>query len=101
MLVARANLNLTSYARKLMTCCAGGGKANAFDTQIGIGNFRVPTVTSSHERVSTMIDALKQFTGSIGAAQFLFIEHASLLAAGDMLSLVWTSGKGDPVHLTD
>lgn len=99
--VVRGNLTATSYVRKLMTYYAGGGTANAFGAQLGIGNFRVLTVTSSRERVATMIDALKQFTGGIGSAQFLFADQASLLAADDMLSLVWTSGKGEPVRLTD
>jgi len=99
--VMRANLNLTSYARKLMTYYAGGGKANAFGAQLGIGNFRVLTVTTSRDRVATMIDALKQLTGGIGSAQFLFVDHARLLAADDLLALEWTSGKGDPVRLTD
>ena len=36
-----------------------------------------------------------------GSAQFLFVDHASLLAADDLLALAWTSGKGDQVRLTD
>lgn len=99
--VNRTNLNATSYARKLMTYYVGGGKANSFGEHFGIGNFRVLTITSSRERVATMINALKQISGGIGSHQFLFIDHASLIAADDLLSLAWTSGKDDQVRLTD
>lgn len=99
--VVRTNLNATSYARKLMAYYAGGGKTNAFGAHFGIGNFRVLTVTSSRERVATMTDALKQITGGIGSQQFLFVDHSSFVAADNVLSLVWTSGKDDQVRLTE
>ena len=99
--ISRANLNQTSYARKLMTYLAGGGKGNVFGSHLGIDNFRVLTVTTSRQRMATMIEALKHLTSGAGSQQFLFVDHPSLLAVPDMHSLVWTSGKGHRVRLID
>ena len=99
--VVRAGLNQTSFARKLMAYLAGGGKANAFGQQLGIGNFRVLTVTTSGERITSMIQALKDLTNAAGSAQFLFTDRSTLLAAHDLLSLEWLSGKGEHVRLCD
>jgi hypothetical protein len=99
--IVRADLQQTSFARKLAAYLAGGGQANLFGMHLGIGNFRVLTVTTSRERMMTMIKALKDLTGGAGSQQFLFIDHASLLASHDLLSLQWLSGKGDIVTLGD
>ncbi len=99
--VVRKDLDQTSYLRKLVTYLAGGGPANAFGAQFGVGNFRVLTVTTSPERMATMIDALKQLTRGAGSQQFLFIDRASLQACRDLLSLTWVSGKGEHVTLRD
>lgn len=99
--IVRAGLNQTSYARKIITYLAGGGQANAFGQQLGIGNFRVLTVTTSTERIATMIAALKDLTAGTGSAQFLFTDRSSLLANRDLLSLAWISGKGAGVRVTE
>ena len=80
---------------------AGGGQANAFGQQLGIGNFRALTVTTSSERITSMIEALRSLTGGGGSAQFLFTDRSTLLATHDLLSLEWISGKGDTVCLGD
>ena len=51
--IMRADFDQTSFARKLITYLAGGGKNNAFGAHFGIGNFRVLTVTTSSERTAT------------------------------------------------
>lgn len=99
--IARADLNQTSYLRKLLAYLAGGGKANAFGTHFGIGNFRVLTVTTSTERMTGMIAALKELTGGTGSSQFLFADHLALSACANLLSLAWTTGKGEIVTLND
>lgn len=99
--VVRAGINQTSFARKLMAYLAGGGKANAFGQQLGIGNFRVLTVTTGPERIASMIDALKALTDGAGSAQFLFTDRSTLLTSADLLSLQWTTGKGERVRLSD
>ena len=99
--VVRSGLDQTSYARKLLTYLAGGGQANVFGQQLGIGNFRVLTVTTSAERIATMIDALETLTNGAGSAQFLFTDRSTLLATHDLLSLDWISGKSERVRLVD
>ena len=99
--VVRKDLEQTSFMRKLVTYLAGGGQANAFGAHFGIGNFRVLTVTTSRERMATMIDALKQLTRGAGSHQFLFIDRATLHDCRDLLSLEWVSGKGERVTLRD
>jgi Replication-relaxation len=97
--IVRKDFDQTSYLRKLVAYLAGGGPANAFGAHFGIGNFRVLTITTSRERMATMIDALKQLTRGAGTAQFLFVDRATLHDCRDLLSLEWISGKGERVTL--
>lgn len=99
--VMRTNLLQTSIYRKFLAYGAGGGASNTFGKQIGIGSFRILTVTTSAERSATMIEALKQATRESGSRQFLFTDREALRAAPDVLALEWTSGKGDRVRLGD
>lgn len=99
--IARADLNQTSYLRKLLAYLAGGGKPNAFGVHFGIGNFRVLTVTTSAERMAGMIAALKDVTGGTGSSQFLFVDQLAFSACANLLSLAWTTGKGEIVTLCD
>lgn len=99
--VVRAGLHQTSFARKMTAYLAGGGQTNAFGQRLGIGNFRVLTVTSSAERIGSMIEALRGLTSGTGSAQFLFADRSTLLATHDLLSLEWISGKGETVKLVD
>lgn len=99
--VVRRDLDQTSFVRKLVTYLAGGGQPNAFGAHFGVGNFRVLTVTTSCERMATMIDALKQLTRGAGSHQFLFVDRATLQDCRDLLSLEWVSGKGERVTLRD
>lgn len=99
--IVRADFNQTSYRRKLLTYLVGGGKINVFGAQIGVGNFRVLTVTTSRERMTTMIAVLKELTGNVGSSQFLFVDRSTLHASACLLSLEWVTGKGDRVTLAD
>ena len=99
--IVRADLGQTSYYRKLIAYLAGGGKVNTFGAHFGIGNFRVLTVTTSRERTTTMIEALKELTHGAGSSQFLFVDRLALHASVDLLSLEWVSGKGETITLRD
>lgn len=99
--IARADLNQTSYMRKLLAYLAGGGKSNIFGAHFGVGNFRVLTVTTSIERMATMMAALKTLTHGVGSQQFLFADRAALQNCYDLLSLDWISGKGERVRIID
>jgi len=97
--VMRSSLSQTSLYRKFVAYGAGGGGGNAFGRQLGIGSFRVLTLTTSAERTANMLDALGQATRP--SRQFLFSDRHALAAAPDILALSWLSGKGDPVRLAD
>ena len=99
--ITRSDLNQTSFQRKLLAYLTGGGKANAFGAHFGIGNFRVLTVTTSAERMAGMMTALKDLTGGTGSSQFLFVDRLALSACRNLLSLAWTTGKGEIVTLAD
>ena len=72
---------------------------NTHGQHFGIGNFRVLTITTSPERIASMIDALKQATRGTGSNQFLFVDRAALQRCTDALKLEWISGKGERVRL--
>lgn len=98
--VLRSNLKQTSVQRKLL------GYFHAYRTGVhkdryGIANFRVLTVTTSPQRMATMLQAVKDLTGGSGSNLFLFADAAVLSAADDVLTFEWTSGKGEPVRLIE
>jgi hypothetical protein len=97
--VMRSHPRQTSFHQKILAYLAGAGSGNAHGKRFGIGNFRVLTVTTSRERMGTMIDAVKLATRGNGSNQFLFTDRASVLACPDVLMLEWTSGKGERVRL--
>ena len=99
--VVRTNLDRTSMARKFRAYLAGGGSGNAFGQQLGIGNFRVLVVTTSTDRKTHMMQALRDLTRGAGSRQFLFATHDELCAAHNLLTLEWTSGKGETTRLLD
>lgn len=99
--VMRANLDHTSIYRKLVTYIAGGGAANAFGQQLGIGNFRVLTVTTSAERVKGMLAALQQATRGAGSRQFLFATEDEICRAPDLISVAWIDGKGEHTSIAE
>ena len=97
--VVRSDLNQTSMMRKFLAYVAGGGSQNAFGKQLGINNFRVLVVTTSTQRMTTMIEALKMATGGVGSRQFLFADHEAVRRAENLLDLEWLTGKGEHVRL--
>jgi hypothetical protein len=97
--VMRSHPRQTSFHQKILAYLAGAGTGNAHGKRLGIGNFRVLTVTTSRERIATMIEAVKLATRGNGSNQFLFTDRASVLACPDVLALEWTSGKGERVRL--
>ncbi|MBZ0211262.1 MAG: replication-relaxation family protein [Hyphomicrobium sp.] len=99
--VMRKGPTQTSMFRKFLAYAAGGGAENLFGRQVGIANFRVLTLTTTHERTHSMIAALKEATAGRGLRQFLFTDRNALANAHDGLALPWTTGKGEIVRLLD
>lgn len=99
--VMRSSLEQTSVYRKLLTYLDGGGVGNAFGQHFGVGNFRVLFVTTSAERTTSMMDALRKASGGDGSRQFLFADRDQLRASDDVLTMPWLSGKGEQVRLIE
>lgn len=97
--VIRNHPRQTSFHQKVLAYYAGGGAANTHGKRFGVGNFRVLTVTTSRERIETMVNAVKLATRGAGSNQFLFTDRTSLLGCFDILTLEWITGKGERVRL--
>jgi len=96
--VWRSNLQQSSMRKKFLVYHHGHA-AQLHTARYGVGNFRVLTVTSSAERIASMIDAVKQITSGKGTNLFLFATAAAVRTCNDFLALPWTSGKGETVSL--
>jgi hypothetical protein len=97
--VTRAHLRQTSFNQKILGYLQGGGTGNAHGRQFGIGNFRVLTVTTSRQRLETMLLAQNAATKGQGSRQLLFVDQERLRACPDLLALEWMNGKGEGVRI--
>lgn len=97
--VMRSHPRQTSFHQKVLAYLAGAGAANTHGKRFGIGNFRVLTITTSQDRIATMLEAVRHATRGSGSNQFLFTDRAALLRCPDVLKLEWISGKGERVRL--
>lgn len=77
-----------------------GWKAGRHVAQFGLKQIRVRMLTSSEERMRHMLGVVNELTQGRGSAFFLFA-HAAQLSEGDPRSIAWTSGRRQPVWLTD
>lgn len=96
--VVRQNLAQSSFYRKLLAYEATWAQ-NIHRSRLGFNRFRVLTVTSSPERVRTMLEACQQLER--GQGLFLFTDTAVFGQHPDPLALPWTSGKGTHETLLD
>lgn len=88
--VIRANLSQSSFHRKLLAYEATWTQ-NLHRSLLGFHRFRVLTVTSSPERVKTMIEACRRLEK--GQGLFLFTDVDTFLGCADPLSLPWVSPR--------
>jgi hypothetical protein len=77
-----------------------GWKAGRHVEQFGLKQMRVLMLTTSAERMKHMLGVVDELTQGRGSAFFLF-GHAAQLRGADPLGVTWTSGRGQPVRLTD
>ena len=97
--VMRKNLSQTSFYRKLLAYQATWSQS-VHRTRLGFNRFRVLTVTTSAERVKSLIEACS--TLKRGHGLFLFADRGILKNPSDLLSRVWHTGrKDDLVSLLD
>lgn len=77
-----------------------GWKAGRHVEQFGLKQMRVLMLTSSEERMDNMLAVVDELTQGRGSAFFLF-GYAAQLRESDPLTVAWTSGRRQPVRLTD
>lgn len=95
--IARADPGVSSFKKKLLAY-HHGHEAQRHVTQWGIPGFRVLTITTSAERMASMLDVVDAITGGKGSNVFLFAA-ADQLSAADPLAFAWASGKRQAVRL--
>jgi hypothetical protein len=97
--VIRKNLSQTSFYRKLRAYEATWSQT-IHQTQFGFHRFRVLTVTTSAERVKSLVEACSKLER--GQGLFLFADQTVLEKSDDMFAPVWqTSKEGQTVSLLD
>jgi Replication-relaxation len=97
--VIRKNLSQTSFFRKLRAYEATWSQS-IHQTQFGFHRFRVLTVTTSAERVKSLVNACSKLER--GQGLFLFADRTVLEKQGNMFLAVWQTGKeGETVSLLD
>ena len=89
--VARRTLSRSSFYRKLLAYEATW-KQGLQQTRFGFHRFRVITVTSSPQRVSSMVETCRQLER--GQGLFLFTDLNSFRVSPDVLAGAWRNGHG-------
>ena len=88
--VMRQSLSQSSFHRKLLAYEVTWAQ-NLHFSRLGIHRFRVLTVTSSPERVQTMVEACRKLEK--GQGLFLFTDVDTFLKSADPLLMHWSSPR--------
>ena len=99
--VSRSGPEQTSIARKMRVYLAAHA-AKQHQREFGWTSFRVLFVTTTPERIETMIDAARHSQArrhGVGASLFWFSTFAEIKEAADLLSLAWRDGNRRAVRL--
>jgi protein involved in plasmid replication-relaxation len=95
--VRRHNLSQTSFYRKLLAYEATWSQSIHL-TRFGFHRFRVLTVTTSTERLRSLVEACSQLKSAHGL--FLFTDLASLEKPGAIFSQIWQNARhGEPTSI--
>jgi hypothetical protein len=92
--VKRANFSQTSFFRKMLAYEATWSQSVHLKL-FGFNRFRVLTVTTSAERVKSLINACAELKS--GQGLFLFADKDLLKQPAKILGTVWQSGKASQV----
>ena len=95
--IERASLAQSSFKKKLLAY-HHAHQQKRHVAHFGIPGFRVLTITTSTERIASMIEVVRTITDGRGSNVFLFAD-ALTLSANNPLTLEWTTGKGGKIRL--
>jgi hypothetical protein len=90
--VMRRDLSQTSFYRKLVAYEATWLQS-LHSTRFAFHRFRVLTITTSRERIKTLVNACSRLRQGHGL--FLFVDKASLAQPSDVFSPIWQTGTRD------
>jgi hypothetical protein len=97
--ISRADITQTSFERKMRAYLTAHA-AKQHERQLGWKTFRVLTVTTDHNRMRSMMDALRQLrvAHSPGTSLFFFATRGEL-SESDPLAHPWRDGAGRETRL--
>jgi hypothetical protein len=98
--VVRHKSKEQTYFAKKMQIYYEANRVGEHVRELGIPSFRLATVTTTPDRVAQMIESQKEMTNGRGSNLFLFADQESL-AQSNPLDMLWTTGKGRQVRITD
>jgi hypothetical protein len=88
--LTRRHLSQTSFHRKLLAYEATWAQS-LHQSRFGFHRFRVLTVTTSAERVASLVNACGKLKSGHGL--FLFADRSILVSPDDILSALWQTGR--------
>ena len=91
--VSRSDPNQTSFKKKLQTYLAAH-RAKQHVDRLGFRNLRILTVTTSAERIKSMLAAVDEITASKGSGMFLFASREMFYQNADPLTSPWITSRG-------
>ena len=95
--VVRKGLKQTSFFRKMLAY-EESWRRKLHVQKLGVERLRILTVTTSKERVRTLIKANKRLNNGKGSRLFLFTDQVSLAAHDDILTLPLRNGCDDELE---
>jgi hypothetical protein len=97
--ISRSDFRQTSIERKMRAYLTAHA-SNQHESQFGWKAFRVLTVTTDHQRMRSMIEALRQLhTLHTPGASLFFFAIREELRASNPLAHAWCEGNGRQVRL--
>ena len=95
--IERSSISQSSFKRKLQVYLAAH-RAKDHVQRFGFQNLRVLTVTTSMERIQSMLAAVNAISDGKGHGMFLFTDTATLAKYADPLKVPWISTSG-PIRI--
>ncbi len=91
--ITRSDMSQSSFRRKLLSYLAAHNEKQHVE-RFGFSNLRVLTLTTSSERVASMLDVVREITSGRGSGMFLFADVGMIAANPDPFTTPWQTTSG-------
>ena len=91
--VSRSDLRQTSFKKKLQTYLAVHREQQHVH-RLGFRNVRILTLTTSADRITSMLAAVAETTKGRGSGMFLFANHNKLSQSVNHVAAPWVTSRG-------